>query len=201
MISRLRGLLLDKEPPHVLVDVQGVGYEVEAPMSTFYQLPKLGQEVILHTHLIIREDAHVLCGFASERERQLFRSLIKVNGVGPKLALGILSGMSIDDFVHCVQHNDALALTRIPGVGKKTAERLLIEMRDKLADWQSDATSLPATGKQFGVNAGAAQEALSALLSLGYKPQEASRLMQQITTEGKTSEAIIKDALRLAISR
>lgn len=201
MISRLKGLLVHKDPPYVLIDVQGVGYEVEAPMSTFYQLPKLDQEVILHTHLIVREDAHVLCGFASERERQLFRSLIKVNGVGPKLALGILSGMSIDDFVHCVQQNDAVALTRIPGVGKKTAERLLIDMRDKLADWQSETASLPITGKHISGHAGPAQEALSALLALGYKPQEASRLMQQVATEGKTSEAIIKDALRLAILR
>lgn len=200
MISRLKGLLIDKDPPHVLVDVQGVGYEVEAPMSTFYQLPKVGQEVILHTHLIVREDAHVLCGFASERERQLFRSLIKVNGVGPKLALGILSGMSIDDFVHCVQQNDAVALTRIPGVGKKTAERLLIDMRDKLVDWQSESV-LPSTGKQMTGNSGPAHEALSALLALGYKPQEASRLLQQVATEGKTSETIIKAALRLAISR
>ena len=201
MISRLKGLLLHKDPPHVLIDVQGVGYEVEAPMSTFYQLPKLGQEVILHTHLIVREDAHVLCGFASERERKLFRSLIKVNGVGPKLALGILSGMSIDDFVHCVQQNDAVALTRIPGVGKKTAERLLIDMRDKLADWQSETASQSHPGKHHGGNGGAAQEALSALLALGYKPQEASRLLQQVATDGKTSETIIKDALRLAIAR
>ena len=144
MIGRLSGEIAHKQAPFLLLDVNGVGYELEAPMSTFYQLPAVDSEVILHTHLIVREDAQILCGFATESERRLFRSLIRITGVGAKLALAILSGMSADEFTRCVQDNDAASLTRLPGVGKKTAERLIIEMRDKLADWQSsEATAAP----------------------------------------------------------
>jgi Holliday junction DNA helicase RuvA len=202
MIGRLRGILLEKQPPQLLVDVHGVGYELEAPMSTFYQLPQPGSEVILFTHLVVREDNQALYGFASELERRLFRTLIKINSVGAKLALSILSGMSADDFSRCVHENDTASLTRLPGVGKKTAERLIMEMRDRLADWQPAAQSASATATPSEAKVGgdhAAREALSALIALGYKPQEASRLLQHVDAEGLESEAIIKAALKVAI--
>lgn len=198
MIGRLKGILLEKAPPHLLIDVNGVGYEVEAPMSTFYQLPPAGQVVTLHTHLIVREDAHLLCGFATAEERQLFRQLIKVNSVGARLALGILSGMSAGEFIRCVQERDTTSLTRLPGVGKKTAERLLIEMRDRLADLGEAAFVDVASNEALPVTDSAARDALSALVALGYKPQEASRLLQHVDTAGLDSEAIIKAALRAA---
>ena len=198
MIGRISGTILEKTPPYILVDVQGVGYELEAPLSTFSHLPEIGQNVILHTHLIVREDAHVLCGFISVEERRLFRYLIKVNSVGAKLALGILSGMSAPDFVRCVHDKDTAALTRLPGVGKKTAERLIIEMRDRLADIDVPASlGLHATGVAVPTS-DAARDAISALVSLGYKPQEASRLLAHVNTEGQDSEAIIKAALKAA---
>src|SRR5688572_17609541 len=135
MIGQIRGILIEKQPPSLVVDVHGVGYDIDAPMSTFFQLPDVGCEVTLLTHFVVREDAHHLYGFYTREERQLFRSLLKVNGVGPKLALTILSSITPDEFVHCVLSNDAASLVRLPGVGKKTAERLIIEMRDKLSDW------------------------------------------------------------------
>ena len=135
MIGRIKGVLLSKKPPVLLVDVHGVGYEIDAPMSTFYQLGETGSDVVLHTHLVVREDAHQLFGFATETERRLFRALIKVTGVGAKMALTILSGSSADEFARYVQDNDTASLTRLPGVGKKTAERLIVEMRDRLTDW------------------------------------------------------------------
>lgn len=201
MIGRLRGILLEKAPPQLLVDVHGVGYELEAPMSTFYQLPDNGSELVLYTHLIVREDAQSLYGFATETERRLFRSLIRINSVGAKLALSILSGMSADDFNRCVHDNDTAALVRLPGVGKKTAERLVIEMRDRLADWQPAKAELPSELKATsrGTEEGAAREALSALVALGYKPQEASRLLQHVDMTGLQSEAIIKAALKVAV--
>jgi Holliday junction DNA helicase RuvA len=192
MIGFLRGVILRKQPPHLLIDVQGVGYEVEAPMSTFYDLPEAGTEVTLFTHLTVREDAHVLFGFGSESERRFFRSLIRVNGVGPKLALTILSGISVDGFVRCVQENDTAALTRLPGIGKKTAERLVVEMRDRLDD----------VGTPSGLTAPAANprdEALGALVSLGYKPQEAAQMLRNIKEEGLTSEELIRRALQGAL--
>lgn len=201
MIGRLRGILINKQPPVLLLDVQGVGYEVEAPMSTFYQLPEVGEEAVLHTHLIVREDAHVLCGFASENERSMFRALIKINGVGAKLALAILSGMSADEFARCIHDNDAAGLTRLPGVGKKTAERLIVEMKDRLSDWQDNVVSLP-TGT--GVSTQAAdgeREAVSALIALGYKPQEASKMVAGIDTANLSSEDIIKAALKSVVNR
>ena len=191
MIGLLRGQILRKHPPQLLLDVHGVGYEVEAPMSTFYNLPDAGAEVTLFTHLVVREDAQVLFGFGSEAERRFFRSLIKVNGVGPKLALTILSGISVDGFVRCVQENDTAALTRLPGIGKKTAERLVVEMRDRLDE----------AGATEPVDAAAhpRDEALSALVSLGYKPQEASHMLRAIKENGLTSEELIRRALQGAL--
>ena len=201
MIGRLKGILVSKAPPFLLVDVQGVGYEVEAPMSTFYQLPAVDSEVTLHTHLIVREDAQILCGFATESERRLFRSLIRITGVGAKLALAILSGMSADEFTRCVQDNDAASLTRLPVVGKKTAERLIIEMRDRLADWEgAESAALPdATAQPVAPDAG--REAVSALIALGYRPQEASRMVQLVDSEGLSSEDIIREALKASITK
>jgi len=201
MIGRLRGTLAQKQPPLLLIDVGGVGYEVEAPMSTFYQLPALGETVVLHTHLVVREDAHLLFGFASESERRLFRALIKVNGVGAKLALTILSGISADEFARCVQENDTAALVRLPGVGKKTAERLIVEMRDRLADWDSGVALPGAAPAQVAAAPpqDETRDAISALISLGYKPPEASRLVSKVETEGLSSEAIIRAALKQAV--
>lgn len=192
MIGFLRGTILRKQPPHLLIDVHGVGYEVEAPMSTFYDLPEAGAEVMLFTHLVVREDAQVLFGFGSEAERHFFRSLIRVNGVGPKLALTILSGISLDGFVRSVRENDTAALTRLPGIGKKTAERLVVEMRDRLED-----AGVP--GAATGVTAHPRDEALSALVSLGYKPQEAAQMLRNIKDENLSSEEFIRRALQGAL--
>ena len=202
MIGRLKGILLTKQPPTLLLDVNGIGYEVDAPMSTFYQLPDLNQEVVLHTHLVVREDAQQLCGFATEAERRMFRSLIRINGVGAKLALSILSGISADDFARCIQDNDTSTLVRLPGVGKKTAERLVIEMRDKLKDWHT--TSPTDENIQTGLikaehKADPVEEAVSALIALGYKPPQASRMVTQIDTQDLNSEEIIRDALKASI--
>jgi Holliday junction DNA helicase RuvA len=201
MIGRLRGTLLDKKPPQLLLDVGGVGYEVEAPMSTFYQLPAVGVEVVLHTHLVVREDAHLLFGFGSERERSLFRALIKVNGVGAKMALAILSGMNADTFARCIQEDDTASLTRLPGIGKKTAERLIVEMRDRLADWQ-EAGVLPVVMVAPGAMVrDEVKDAVSALIALGYKPPEASRMVSAVAADGNTSEEIIREALKGAMRK
>lgn len=197
MIGFLRGKLIAKTPPQLVLDVHGVGYEVEAPMTTFYDLPPLGEEVRLHTHLVVREDAHVLFGFASETERMLFRTLIKVNGVGPKLALTILSGQSVEEFYRCVDDNDVKALVRLPGVGQKTAERLIIEMRGRLpALAAGDGSSQGRAQSPVPAGNSPKQEAITALCALGYKPQDAARLVQGIDTEGKGCEDIIRLALR-----
>jgi len=199
MIGRLRGILAEKHPPQLLLDVQGVGYEVEAPMSTFYQLPGVGEVVTLYTQLVVREDAHLLFGFATLGERSMFRSLTKVNGVGAKLALTILSGISANDFARCVQEGDTAALTRLPGVGKKTAERLVVEMRDRLDDWQPVPvlpTAQPAPVVPSGSQA--LRDAISALVALGYKPQEASRLVNGLD-EDLSSEDLIRAALKRAV--
>jgi len=198
VIGFLRGKLVAKTPPLLTLDVQGVGYEVNAPMTTFYNLPALGEIVQLQTHLSIREDAHVLFGFLTEADRVMFRLLIKVNGVGPKLALAILSGQSVDEFHRCINDNDTATLIRLPGVGKKTAERLIVEMRDKLpaldAVSQSTTDSLP---EQGGIGrSNAKQEAISALCALGYKPAEASKMVQNIAQEDKSCEEIIRLALQ-----
>lgn len=199
MIGRIHGVIIEKTPPYVVVDVHGVGYELESPVSSFARLPDIGDQVTLYTHLIVREDAHLLCAFVSREERKLFRHLIKVNGVGAKLALGILSGMSAGDFVRCVQDKDSAALTRLPGVGKKTAERLIIEIRDRLEELDMPASTTPLVSVADASQPNdAARDAISALVSLGYKPQEASRLIQHIDLEGQNSEQIIKAALKAA---
>jgi holliday junction DNA helicase RuvA len=201
MIGFLRGKLVHKAPPFLVLDVQGVGYEVEAPMTTFYDLPAINEEIKLHTHLVVREDAHILFGFSTEADRSLFRTLIKVNGVGPKLALTILSGQSAEEFHRCIQDNDTQTLIRLPGVGKKTAERLVIEMRDRLPDLGDPAVTrgtdqagavTPSTGNPK-------QEAVSALCSLGYKPLDANKMVQNISVEGKSCEDIIRLALQGAV--
>jgi Holliday junction DNA helicase RuvA len=196
MIGFLRGVLVAKKPPALLLDVRGVGYEVDAPMSTFYKLPDLGEEVFLYTHLAIREDAHSLFGFVSEAERALFRTLIKVNGVGAKLALGILSGLSAEEFHRCVEYQDTARLVRLPGVGKKTAERLIIELRDRLPELGS--VTLPGAGTLPMPAASPADDAVSALIALGFKPPEAGALVRKIPVEGKSSEEIIRLALQSA---
>ncbi|HET7371131.1 MAG TPA: Holliday junction branch migration protein RuvA [Gammaproteobacteria bacterium] len=194
MIGRLKGVLVEKQPPRLLLDVSGVGYEVEAPMSTFYGLPKLGEPLMLLTHLAIREDAHVLYGFATAEERELFRSLIRVSGIGPKLALTILSGISVDAFERCVEAQDTATLTRLPGVGKKTAERLVMEMRDRInAD---TAARLPAGAI---ATARPADEAQTALIALGYKPQEAAKMVREAGGEDMPAEEIIRLALKNSV--
>ena len=193
MIARLRVIVIEKQAPEIVVDVGGVGYEVLVPMTTLYQLPALGDEVALYTHFVVREDAQQLYGFADTSSRQLFRDLIKVNGVGPKMALAIQSGMDSDDFVRCVQDGDTASLVRVPGVGKKTAERLVIEMRDRLQKWQVPA-GLASAPREAVVDAAA--EAEAALVALGYKPQEASRAIAALETEGQGSDALIRQALK-----
>lgn len=200
MIGRIRGTLLVKQPPVLLVDVQGVGYEIEAPMSTFYDLPAPGQEVVLHTHLAVREDAHVLYGFATEGERGLFRQLIKVSGVGARLALALLSGMESAEFARCVADNDVKALTRLPGIGKKTAERLIIELRDKLGTGGAPA-ALPGEAAVSAAPARPDEEAVSALVALGYKAGEASQMVRAVAAEGLSSEEIIRQALQAVARR
>ena len=198
MIGRIHGILLEKQAPELLIDVQGVAYEVQAPMTTIYQLPDVGQAVTLHTHFVVREDAQLLYGFNNVRERMLFRTLIKVNGVGPKLALTILSGIETDDFVNCVRDNDVVTLVRLPGVGKKTAERLLVEMRDRLKDWSVNATA-GISGKPEMATAGDKRdEAESALVALGYKPQEASKAVAAVYEKDAdiSAEQLIRMALK-----
>jgi Holliday junction DNA helicase RuvA len=195
VIGRIRGQLLDKRPPRVLVDCHGVGYEIDSPMSTFWALPDPGHEVVLHTHLVVREDAHNLYGFATLAERELFQSLLKVSGIGARMALAVLSGMQAEEFVACVQRNDATRLTTLPGIGKKTAERLIVEMRDRVTGFADAVAAVPAAGRAPSPG-DALADALSGLVALGYKPQEASRLVHGLDTEGKSSEAIIREVLR-----
>ncbi len=194
MIGSLRGRLLLKQPPHLAIDVGGVGYELEAPMSTFYTLPATGADVTLCTHLVIRDDAHVLYAFATERERRLFRELLKVSNVGPKIALALLSGISVDSFLQCVEAEDVAMLTRIPGVGRKTAERLIIEMRDRV-------NAMPSTPGLAGRPAGGdpQSEAFDALVALQYKPAEATRLLKAIEVGTHSTEELIRLALQGAI--
>jgi Holliday junction DNA helicase RuvA len=200
MIGRIRGLLLEKQPPELLVEAHGVGYEVTVPLSTFYRLPEAGQELMLFTHLAVREDAHQLFGFASITERKLFRSLIKVNGVGPKMALAVLSSIEPDAFVQSILENDSAALIRLPGIGKKTAERLIIEMRDRLSDWYDNAsfTANTVTATSANIASGSIQEAINALIALGYKPPEASRAVNKTGLKADANcEDIIRAALKL----
>ena len=201
MIGFLRGVLCDKQPPGLLLDVQGVGYEVEAPMTTFYDLPAVGETVTLYTHLAVREDAHTLYGFSKLSDRSLFRTLIRVNGVGAKLALTILSGMDAGTFAACVQAGDTAALVKLPGVGKKTAERLVVEMRDRLADWDLPGRGGPSASAPSRLPDVAipVEEAVSALIALGYKPQEASRMVRVVDSRDLSTEEIIRTALQATI--
>lgn len=200
MIGRLRGTLIEKQPPYLLVDVQGVGYEVQAPMTTFYRLPAIGEDVVLHTHLSITENLHQLFGFAEQRDRSLFRTLIKVNGVGPKLAIAILSGMEADDIARCVRDDNVTALTKVPGIGKKTAERLVIELRDRLKHWDTPQHDLLAPGGAMASPDAddVFAEAESALIALGYKPADAAKMVSLAAQQkpSATSEELIRLALR-----
>ncbi|KAB5498755.1 Holliday junction branch migration protein RuvA [Serratia sp. RJAL6] len=203
MIGRLRGNILEKQPPLVLLEANGVGYEVHMPMTCFYELPEQGQEAIVFTHFVVREDAQLLYGFNDKQERALFRELIKVNGVGPKLALAILSGMSAQQFVSAVEREEITALVKLPGVGKKTAERLVVEMKDRFKGlngdlFNSSEISLPSAAEK-APEADAEAEAVSALVALGYKPQEASRMVSKIAKPGADCETLIRDALRAAL--
>ena len=200
MIGFLRGLLREKQPPELLIEVQGVGYEVEAPMTTFYDLPAVGEPVTLFTHLAVREDAHTLYGFTKQSDRRLFRTLIKVNGVGAKLALTILSGMDAAHFAACVQNGDTASLVKLPGVGKKTAERLVVEMRDRLVDWDVPADAGQAAGLSATADvANPVEEAVSALIALGYKPQDASRMVRGVGSKDLGTEEIIRAALQATV--
>jgi Holliday junction DNA helicase RuvA len=202
MIGRLRGLLAWKQPPYLMIDAQGVGYELEASLTTFQTLPEVGAEVTLLTHLAVREDAHTLYGFASPAERSLFRNLIRVTGIGPRLALLILSGMSVEIFGRCVREGDSAALTRLPGIGKKTAERLIIELRDRIGELGLDPTAVVLPGGRAAAPAiNPVDDAISALVALGYKLPEASRMVQSLDTDGLTSEAIIRLALQASVRR
>ena len=192
MIGRLQGVLLQKEPPSLLVDVGGVGYELEAPMSVFYDLPAVGERVTLFTHLVVREDAHLLYGFSRESQRRLFRSLLKVNGVGPRVALAILSGLSDEELLRCLAQEDIARLTKVPGIGRKTAERLIVELRDKI-DVSAQTTNAV---RPVAVPLDPVQEAISALVALGYKPQEANRAVNSVSRDGLRSEDIIRQALK-----
>ena len=203
MIGRITGILLEKQAPELLIDVQGLGYEVQVSLTTFFGLPACGEKVTLHTHLVVREDAQLLYGFAEQSERELFRTLIKVSGVGPKMALAILSGMTARDFVRCVHNNDTATLVKLPGVGKKTAERLIVEVRDKLASFSDShearadgSPELPLSSKQSDTIA----EAESALIALGYKPQEAARMVNAVVSDDgadtQTSEELIRLSLK-----
>ena len=196
MIGQLSGRILSKQPPRLVLDVHGVGYEIDAPMTTFYDLPAVGADVTLFTHLAVREDAHTLYGFAKLADRDLFRSLLRVNGVGAKLALTILSGMDTQTFVGCVLEANSDALVRLPGVGKKTAERLIIELRDRLEAFSRVAPS--AGGVVRGVSS-PLEDAVSALVGLGYKPSEASRMVRGIEAKDLSSEDIIRKALQATV--
>lgn len=192
MIGSVRGRIASKTPPQLMVDVGGLGYELEAPMSTFFHLPAVGEEVRLLTHLVVREDAHVLYGFATEGERRLFRSLIKVSGVGPKIALALLSGISVEAFARCVVNEDVAALIRVPGIGRKTAERLIIEMRDRL----SSPEAAPGTVPVLPTTRSPETEAYEALISLGYRPAEATRLLKAAGPGTHSTEELIRRALQ-----
>lgn len=196
MIGRLRGNLISKQPPSLLVEVGGIGYEVEAPMSTIYDLPGPGKEVILLIHHAVKEDGVTLYGFLHEAERSLFRNLLKVSGIGGKIALAVLSGVSTDHFARLVHAGDVVALTKVPGIGKKTAERIVVELRDRL-DGLADIPGI--SPQRAGAPLDASGEATVALQQLGYKPAEVSRLVQKVAAEGDTAEAIIRKALRAAL--
>ena len=198
MIGRIRGILVEKKPPQILMDVGGLTYEVQVPMSTAYQLPEAGKELQLHTHFVVREDAQLLYGFYQEKDKTLFRALIRVNGVGPKMGLTILSGMDADEFVRTVRDNDVSAMVNMPGIGKKTAERLIVEMRDRLVDWEG-ASDAGQTDSGTTASPSINRDAETALMALGYKPQQAVRAIEQVAKanpEVEDSEALIRLALK-----
>lgn len=197
MIGRLRGEIASKHPPRLVLDVSGVGYELEVPMSTFYDLPPAGEQVTLVTHLTVREDAQILYGFLREGDRALFRGLLKVNGVGARMALAILSGMDAQQFARCVRQEDITTLTRLPGIGKKTAQRLVMEMRDRLDAAPTGAPSgIASSSLTDGGGQSALNDAVGALIALGYKPADANRMARVADDETKTSEEIIRAALK-----
>jgi len=198
MIGFLKGRLALKQPPNIVVDVNGVGYELEAPMSTFYGLPAAGEPVALYTHLVVREDAHILFGFGTDGERRLFRGLLKVSGVGPKIALGILSGASVEDFLRIIEAEDVAMLTRIPGIGRKTAERVIIEMRDSAQKLAVPNAGVGNASDQAGALS-AQSEAFGALIALGYKAPEATRLLKAADEPGLSTTEIIRRALKSAV--
>nr|WP_283777284.1 Holliday junction branch migration protein RuvA [Pseudomonas nunensis] len=198
----MRGTLAEKQPPHLILDVNGLGYELEVPMTTLYRLPSVGEPLTLHTHLVVREDAQLLYGFYGKRERDFFRELIRLNGVGPKLALALMSSLEVDELVRCVQSQDTSALTKVPGVGKKTAERLLVELKDRFKAWETVPAMFALVPNQPGGPdtpasvVTAESDAISALVSLGYKPQEASKAITSIKEKGLSSEDLIRRALK-----
>jgi Holliday junction DNA helicase RuvA len=192
VIGRLRGTLVRKEPPALVVDVGGVGYELEAPMTTFYELPPVGETVSLFTHLVVREDAHLLYGFAREAQRHQFRALLKISGVGPRVALAVLSGLTEEELARCIAKEDVARLTQVPGIGRKTAERLIVELRDKLPE----PSAAPTAATPSGIERDPVGEAVSALIALGYKAQEASRVVRGVSSHGLSTEEIIRQALR-----
>lgn len=202
MIGRLRGVLVEKQAPEILLEVAGLGYEVQLPLTSFYELPDLHQEAQIYTHFVVREDAQLLYGFITKQERALFRLLIKTNGVGPKLGLTILSGMTASEFVACVERDDIATLVKLPGVGKKTAERLLIEMRDKLKSLMEASAG---SEREFMLKSNytaspvvntAEEDAIAGLLSLGYKPAQASKAVSAAYQDGMSSETLIKSSLK-----
>ena len=195
MISFLKGIIVEKRAPELVIDVNGIGYLVTASMNTFYDLPAEGEAVNLYTHLIVREDAQSLFGFSQVRERQLFTTLIKVNGVGPKMAITILSSINANDFVNCIQNNDTATLVRLPGVGKKTAERLVLDMRDRLQDWQVNLKQTSDISNTETIINNNTQDAISALIALGYKSHEAKRAVDNLDTE-LSSEELIRQGLQ-----
>ena len=195
MIGSLRGRLTFKQPPSIIIECNGVGYDVETPMSTFFQLPAVGDELFLFTHLLVREDAQILYGFATDNERSLFRLLLRVRGVGAKIGLAILSAMSVADFNRSIEYEDTTALSKIPGIGKKTAERLVIELRDRV-----DKAAVPGQTVNVSVDKGARAEAVDALIALGYRPAEVNKLVSALDTDDQSAEEIIRAALRQAVS-
>ncbi|MFZ7277489.1 Holliday junction branch migration protein RuvA [Avibacterium endocarditidis] len=204
MIGRLTGLLVEKQPPEILLDVQGVGYELLLPMTSFYNLPGTGQQTTLFTHLVVREDAHLLFGFSHKQDRTLFRELIKTNGVGPKLALAILSAMSVNEFAYAIEREELSKLVKIPGVGKKTAERLLVELKGKFKDSQQgdffiESTHLPAAEKSPNKENVQIDDAVAALIALGYKASEAEKMVKKVADPALNSEQLIREALKAAL--
>ena len=198
MIGQIRGKLIEKNPPEILMEVGGITYELQIPMSTLYQLPELGRDVLLHTHFVVREDAQLLYGFYDKGDKAMFRALIRVNGVGPKLALGIPSSMDVNEFVRTVRNNDVTTMVNLPGIGKKTAERLIIEMRDRLSEWDTSASS-PTSASLGLAEAGIKKDAETALIGLGYKPPQATRAISQVLKDNpeiSDNEELIRLSLK-----